>query len=166
MPDMYTYDAVVVVTPSDFKRIECNNERTVKYLPVRKVLFVGSKELEQLLKESELGEKADFVDENDLIPFDAVYQCMLAVMDGILQGRELPRGLTGWYYQQFLKMQYSRLCKDRYYISWDGDTVPCREFTMFAAGGKPYFDMKHEYHEEYFVTMKALAGKRFFCGFI
>lgn len=156
MTDIYTYDAAVVVTPKDFKRVECCKERIVKYLPVRKVLFVGNEELGRMVKESKLGEKAGFVNENDLIPFDAVYQCMVEVMTEILKGRELPRPLVGWYYQQFLKMQYSRVCEDRYYMSWDGDTVPCREFTMFAANRKPYFDMKHEYREEYFVTMKAL----------
>lgn len=169
MSDLYTYDAAVVVTPKDFKRVESCRERIVKYLPVRKVLFVGSEELGQMVKDSELGIKAGFVDENDLIPFDAVYQCMREVMADILKGRELPRGIVGWYYQQFLKMQYSRVCKDKYYLSWDGDTVPCREFTMFAKNGKPFFDMKHEYHDEYFVTMKALdshLGKEISRSFI
>lgn len=53
-------------------------------------------------------------------------------------------------------MQYSGVCKDKYYMSWDEDAVSCREFTMFLENGKPYFDMKHEYRDEYFVTMKAL----------
>lgn len=156
MLDFYDYDAAVVVTPKDFMRVGYCKERIVRYLPVRKVLFVGSEELGQMVRESGLGEKAGFVNENDLIPFDEVYQCMREVMADILRGRELPRGIVGWYYQQFLKMQYSRVCKDKYYMSWDGDTVPCREFTMFSQNGKPYFDMKHEYREEYFVTMKAL----------
>lgn len=156
MSDIYRYDAIVVVTPKDFKRVECNNERIVQYLPVRKVIFVGSEELGHMVKESGLGEKADFMNENDLIPFTAVHQCMAEVMADILKGRELPRGLAGWYYQQFLKMEYARRCEDRYYMSWDGDTVPCREFSMFAADKKPYFDLKHEYCDEYFVTMKAL----------
>ncbi len=180
MSDVYVYDAAVIVTPKDFKRVERCNERIVKYLPVGKVLFVGNEELGQMVKESGLGIKAGFVNENDLIPFDRVYHCMRKVMADILKGRELPRGIVGWYYQQFLKMQYSRVCKDKYYMSWDGDTVPCREFTMFAPNGKPYFDMKHEYHEEYFLTMEALdpnLGKKtdksfisehmlFDCGFM
>ena len=116
MSDFQIYDAVVVVTPKDFKRVECNNERIVKYLPVRKVLFVGSEELGQMVKESGLSEKAGFVNENDLIPFDAVHQCMSEVMADLLQGRELPRGLAGWYSQQFIKMQYSRVFKDGYYM--------------------------------------------------
>lgn len=66
--DIKTYDAVVIVTPNDFKRVECNNQRIVKYLPVRKVLFVGSEELGELVKQSDFGDKAGFVNENDLIP--------------------------------------------------------------------------------------------------
>lgn len=159
MSDIKDYDAIVIVTPNDFRRVECNNKRIVEYLPVRKVLFVGSSELGELVRQSELGKKAGFVNENDLIPFEEVYSCMKDIMSDILCGRELPRGLVGWYYQQFLKMQYSTICGDEYYMSWDGDTVPCKDFSMFGEDGKPYFDMKHEYHEEYFVTLgKILPG--------
>lgn len=112
MSDIKLYDAIVVVTPKDFKRVESNNKRIVEYLPVRKVLFVGSKELGELVEQSSLGDKAGFVDENDIIPFDDVYNCLKDVMADILLGRELPRGLVGWYYQQFLKLQYARMCKD------------------------------------------------------
>ena len=77
-------------------------------------------------------------------------------MSDILLGRELPRGIAGWYYQQFLKLQYARVCQDKYYMSWDGDTVPCKDFSMFGDDGRPYFDLKHEFHEEYFTTMNKL----------
>jgi hypothetical protein len=37
---------------------------------------------------------------------------------------------------------------------WDGDTIPCRNIKMFQEeSGKPYLDMKHEYHQEYFETL-------------
>ena len=52
MTDTELYDAIVVVTPNDFKRVESNNKRIVDYLPVRKVLFVGSKELGELVAQS------------------------------------------------------------------------------------------------------------------
>lgn len=158
MSDIKLYDAIVVVTPKDFKRVESNNKRIVEYLPVRKVLFVGSKELGELVEQSSLGDKAGFVDENDIIPFDDVYNCLKDVMADILLGRELPRGLVGWYYQQFLKLQYARMCKDEYYMSWDGDTVPCKNFSMFSDDGRPYFDLKHEFHQEYFITMNKLLS--------
>lgn len=86
MLDFYAYDAAVVVTPKDFMRVRCCKARIVRYLPVRKVLFVESEELGQMVRESGLGEKAGFVNENDLIPFDEVYQCMRKVMADILRG--------------------------------------------------------------------------------
>ena len=49
MMDTKIYDAIVIVTPADFKRVECNNQRIVEYLPVREVLFVGSEELKELV---------------------------------------------------------------------------------------------------------------------
>lgn len=157
-----TYDAIVVVTPKDFKRVRENNERIIRNLPVRKVIFVGSSELGELVrdyKQSDYGSRVGFVNEDDLILFSEVYSCMESAMADILQGRELPRGLVGWYYQQFLKMKYAAVCKDEYYMTWDGDTVPCKIFSMFDECGKPYFDMKCEYHEEYFITMgKILPG--------
>lgn len=52
-----------------------------------------------------------------------------------------------------IRLQYAMICNDEYYMSWDGDTVPCKAFSMFDSSGKPHFDMKHEYHEEYFITM-------------
>lgn len=156
MPDIQEYDAMVVVTPKDYKRVECNMQRMLRYLPVRKVIYIGNAEVGQCVRESEYADKLGFIDENELIPFDDVYNCMKDVMADILVGRELPRGLVGWYYQQFLKMQYSTVCKDRYYMTWDGDTVPCGDFSMFAPDGKPYFDMKHEFRDEYFVTMTTL----------
>lgn len=94
MMDTKIYDAIVIVTPADFKRVECNNQRIVEYLPVRKVLFVGSEELKELVGQSNLGDKAGFVNENDIIPFDEVYNCMKDVMADILLGRELPRGMV------------------------------------------------------------------------
>lgn len=47
-------------------------------------------------------------------------------------------------------MKYSALCDDEYYMSWDGDTVPCKDFSMFDSEGRPYFDMKHEYQDGIF----------------
>lgn len=151
--DIVEYNAVVIVTADDYKRIECNNIRIVKYLPVRKVIFVGNVEVGKMVENSQLGEKAGYVNENDIISFQDVYNYMKEIMSDILCGRELPRGIVGWYYQQFLKMKYAMICNDEYYMSWDGDTVPCKAFSMFDSSGKPYFDMKHEYHEEYFITM-------------
>ena len=36
MMDTKIYDAIVIVTPADFKRVECNNQRIVKIFTSKK----------------------------------------------------------------------------------------------------------------------------------
>lgn len=76
---------------------------------------------------------------------------------------------AGWYIQQFLKMEYYKICKDEYYLIWDGDTIPIRYINMFNNESKPYFDVKTEYHKPYFITMKKIfpdLGKKRSYSFI
>ena len=148
-------DTLVVITPKDFQRLIPLYPRLMDNIKFGNVFFVGAEGIEEIINNS-AGKlaKAGYVDENSLIPFDEVHLVMQKKLKNILAGRELPRGITGWYYQQFLKMQYSVSCPNEYYMVWDGDTIPCREVNMFhEESGKPYFDLKHEHHPEYFETM-------------
>ena len=60
-----------------------------------------------------------------------------------------------WYEQQFLKMAYSRICKNEYYLIWDADTIPIKSIQLFK-NNHPFFDMKTEHHIPYFQTIKRL----------
>ena len=151
------FDTLVVVTPKDYLRLECNYGRVAANLPSDRMIFVGSREVGELVKKSQLGDKVGYICEDDILPFDDVHQVMKEHMKPLTGDRELPRGVTGWYYQQFLKMQYARLCENEYYMSWDGDTVPCKLFSMFKEDGSPFMDYKHEYHAPYFETMGVLV---------
>jgi hypothetical protein len=80
----------------------------------------------------------------------------------IIQDRfkELNRTLSraGWYFQQFLKMAFalSEYCDTNYYLSWDSDTIPLRKINFFDEKGIPYFTMKTEHHDPYFVAIERL----------
>ncbi|MCR5338420.1 MAG: glycosyltransferase family 2 protein [Lachnospiraceae bacterium] len=151
------YDTLIMITPKDFDRLSDNYDRLLELIPAKHVCFIGSYEVDDRLMVAGLGERAGFICEDDILPFHDVYRCMADHMSDILGGQELPRGMVGWYYQQFLKMQYARNCKDSYYMVWDGDTIPCRRIEMFdAVSNKPYMDMKKEYHKEYFETIEKL----------
>jgi len=154
------FDTLIVITEKDFQRVLSQYDRLIRNMPGRRIIFVGPEVLQESLRASGLSERADFINENDILPFDKVHQVMADHMSERLAGQEMPRGVTGWYYQQFLKMEYSRICKDEFYMSWDGDTIPCAPFEMYSAQtGQPYLDLKQELHEEYFVTMaKILPG--------
>ena len=156
------FDVLIVVTPADCKRVLPLYPRLVDNFEYGKICFIGSPEVGEIAKSSAIADHADWVDENEIVSFDDVHACMAKKLEPVLNGEPLARGVTGWYYQQFLKMQYAYICKDEYYMVWDGDTVPCRKISMFSPEtGQPYLDLKHEYHPEYFGTLsKILPGFR------
>lgn len=157
------FDALIVVTPDDCKRLLPLYPRLVDNFEYGKLCFIGAPGVgEAALNDDAIGSKVKWIDENSLIPFDDVHACVAKKLEPILNGNALPRGVTGWYYQQFLKMQYAMVCEDEYYMVWDGDTVPCRRISMFSPETEqPYLDLKHEHHPEYFDTMgKILPGFR------
>lgn len=156
------FDVLIVVTPADCERLLLLYPRLVDNFSYGNLMFIGASKVGEIVRNSAISSRAGWVDENEIIPFDEVHACMERRMEPILGGEPLARGVTGWYYQQFLKMQYSMICSDDYYMVWDGDTVPCRKINMFSSEtGQPYLDLKHEHHPEYFDTMgKILPGFR------
>lgn len=155
--DVVDYDALIMAVPKDYLRLESLYGKLVQGMPARRLLFVGNDEVGRLVEASDLGDRVDFVNEEDILTFDEVNDVMKDALKDKLQGNELPRGVTGWYYQQFLKMGYSKICKDEYYMTWDGDTIPCKMFSMFKEGTyTPYFDLKTEFYGDYFETLGRL----------
>ena len=152
----HRFDTLIFTTVKDFLRLGRNYRKLVEFMPAENLIFVGNTEVGKAVKEAALGERVIYMNEEEILPFRSVQE----VMKKALEIAEVPRGITGWYYQQFLKMQYSSLGEHDYYLVWDGDTVPCREFSMFCEKENlPYFDLKREYHEEYFKTLeKILPG--------
>lgn len=160
--DEKAFTTIIVITPKDFPRLVKHYKRMVENIPSKNILFVSGNGIEEELKKANLGDNVGFINENDLLTFEEVNKCMTDHLKHILGDTPVPRGATGWYYQQFLKMQYAYACKDKYYMTWDGDTIPCKPFSMFQEdSGAPYMDLKHEYHALYFETLeKILPGMK------
>ncbi|MBR1478221.1 MAG: glycosyltransferase family 2 protein [Lachnospiraceae bacterium] len=156
------FDTLIMITPKDYSRLRRNYPRIAMNIPYGRLIFVGSREVGSLVAADGFDERIDAIDEDEILKFSDVHACVGKRMENILAGRELPRGVTGWYYQQFLKMQYASICRDEYYLVWDGDTIPCKRLFMFKEGTEtPYLDLKHEFHEEYFETIgRILPGCR------
>lgn len=152
------FDVLIVVTAPDCSRLKNHYKRLVDNFKYGNICFIGSEEVRDVAFSCDaIKERVSWVDENNIIPFDDVHKLMGERLKPIIGNDKLPRGITGWYYQQFLKMQYSSICSDEFYMVWDGDTVPCRNINMFSAEtGQPYLDLKHEYHPEYFETLKKI----------
>lgn len=99
-------------------------------LPCKKIVLIGNEALRDKMRGLE---DVEFIEENHLL-------------DGLTIGKvkELKKEVSGntkragWYFQQFLKFAYARVCKDEYYLIWDGDTIPINKIDFFTADGHPY----------------------------
>lgn len=155
-----SFDTLIVTTPNDFKRLSTHYDRIIANINCNNFIIISSDDIIPYLKEFNLLDKVIFINENDILPFEHVNEVMADCLKDILQGEPVPRKATGWYYQQFLKMSYASISQTDYYMTWDGDTIPCRPISMFKNDTNiPYMDIKNEYHSAYFKTLeKILPG--------
>lgn len=91
----------------------------------------------------------NIIDEDTVIPgitFKSLYEYMK---------KRKVENKTGWYYQQFLKMAMAfNSSISEYYLIWDADTVPFRNFHFFSPKNEMLLNVKHEYNEPYFTTIQ------------
>jgi len=94
------------------------------------------------------------LDENELLPGSDFAK----VRDIICQHAPQHVNMTGWYFQQFLKLGFalSRYSK-QYYLSWDADTLPLAPIKFFD-GDNILFNPKQENHIAYFETINRILG--------
>lgn len=110
-----------------------------------KLNVVADRSLEGKILELGMG----FVDENEVCP-----GLNKKKIGEYLQGRIKDGSRAGWYFQQFLKMSICMVISEPYYLIWDGDTIPLKDY--LAEEESPVFDVKTEYNEAYFDTMGRL----------
>jgi len=156
---------IIPIIAKDFYKISYNFKFYINFIEgIKNVIFIGNEEIENLIKEmkSSLNFPISFINEKILLDIDKIKQL-------IKNRNETAVIRSGWYIQQFLKMIYCYICKDKYYLIWDSDTIPIKKVKMFENNGKPIFDIKTEYYEPYFITMKNIfpeLGKKFRYSFI
>ena len=156
---------VIPIISKDFYKISYNFKFYINFIDdIKNVVFIGNEEIENLVKEmiSSLNFPINFINEKLLLDVDKIKQL-------IKKRNETAVIRSGWYIQQFLKMVYSNITKDKFYLVWDSDTIPVKKVNMFKKNGKPFFDVKTEYYESYFITMKNIfpeLGKKYDYSFI
>lgn len=155
---------VVPVIFKDFHKLHRNFKFFIKYLDcVGKLVLIGDEEMEKIIENnSNFNISFQFINQKNLVNITKVQNLMKK--KGINSKRK-----SGWYIQQFLKMEYSKICNSQYYLIWDSDTIPIRKISMFDEENKPYFDVKTEYWKAYFRTLKKIfpeLGKIYNFSFI
>lgn len=144
------FDIVVPITERDVVTVLQIAEYWKKYLPIKKIVFIGNRKVGQLLGTYPY-HSVEFINEDNIIEYAKVEQ----IIKEYTHGNEEAIRRTGWYLQQFLKMEYFKYCEDEYYMIWDSDTAPLKKVDMFK-NGKPVFHLKDELRESYFVTLSRI----------
>ena len=143
-------EKVTLVVPTiakDIPKLLNNIDVYFSLLPIKNICVVATSEVGEMLP---LDERILFISEDELVSFGKVKE-LIERRSG--QGASKR---TGWYVQQFIKLAYSRVTDDEYYLLWDSDTIPVKEISLFNNKGLPYLDCKTEYHKPYFDTISRL----------
>ncbi len=142
------FPLVVPSISKDIPKLLTNQKSYFDNLPIDKIIIIGNNDVEKMVSNNNC---VEFINENSIVNFQHVKEYISTISN---DERAIRR--TGWYVQQFIKINYSLQCRDEYYLLWDSDTIPLKKIEMFDDNGKPFFDYKTEYHQPYFETISSL----------
>lgn len=149
------FDMIVIALEDDVKKLLSNIKFINDYIKYDNLIFIGNDKVEEIILNQKTN-KIKFINENKLVKnmdFNSVKKLILK--------RNGDSKRTGWYFQQFLKLGYSKICKNDYYLVWDADTIPCKNVELFSENNKPVFHLKTEYHKPYFETIDNLFDSKY-----
>lgn len=149
---MEKFDLVIPALEKDAQKVLDNIEYFKRNINYKTIVFIGNDNVKKMLSKLNFND-IKFVDENSIMS-----NLNLTKIKELVKKRGGNPNHAYWYFQQFLKIGYCYISKDNYYMTWDSDTVPVRKIDFFDENGKPYFDLKTEYHKPYFETNNKLLG--------
>ncbi len=154
------FPCIIPCIKEDYLRMHDKFIRIFECLDVAEIVFIGPESLQAYVQSDKdiklFGNNAvSFLNENMLLEIEKLHPIYSSLLDKNTKPK--PSSIN-WYYQQFLKMAYAKICSAEYYLCWDSDTIPLRKISMFDDNKKPYLDIKMEYNESYFKTIGKLFG--------
>lgn len=145
-------EVIIPVSREHVKQLQLSINFIFNNLFVEKIKIISKKELFSYFP---VNMKIDFIDEDTSFSFN------YHTIENILRQRGGDIKRSGWYFQQFLKMEYCFISKKDYYLIWDADTIPLSKINFFTEDGKKMlFNKKEEHHIPYFKTMDVLFNKK------
>lgn len=149
-----SYNAIIMVTPPKIDILKISFPYLLKNLgnDLNKIILVANDSNRPIIEKAFGNEnRVEFLNE------EAIMEGLtLAKIKSIMYSICGKTSRAGWYYQQFLKMAYSYICRDDFYLVFDSDTIPLHPIPYFGEDKKPSFITKIEYHKPYFDTIEVL----------
>ncbi|SHN65804.1 hypothetical protein SAMN02745247_03014 [Butyrivibrio hungatei DSM 14810] len=148
------YNAIIMATPDKLHILSKSYPYMIKNLGpgLKHIKIVANTKCKKMIEDAFATEdRVEFLDEEEILQ-----GLTLSKIKEILKSICGYDYRAGWFYQQFLKMAYSYICEDDYYLLFDSDTIPLHQINYFSKDGKPCFVTKIEYHRPYFDTIDTL----------
>ena len=143
-------EVVICLHESHIENFKLTIKSLNKEITNIKIIVLANKNLEEKVKK--IAENIKFYDEDELLE-----GLNLNKIREILYGRVKNSNRAGWYYQQFLKMAYSKLSSAEHYLIWDSDLILLKKIPFFVEN-KMIIYTKNEYHKAYFDTLEKLLN--------
>lgn len=147
---MNQYKLVIPIVLKDIHLLLNNKNLIEQNLGITQFVVIGSSDVKNYIKNIK---NITFIDENKLFKGLDIQRIKKILIDKTKSDQR-----AGWYFQQFLKMSYSIICEDEYYLVWDSDTLPLKKIEFFNKNNNPYFSYKSFEKNDlaYFNTIKKL----------
>jgi hypothetical protein len=136
----------------DLPILEITARKLAEMVPLKSLhVVVRGDEMERF--RSRLGSTVRLIPEDGFIPGMTLHKLQQLPLESF------PKG-AGWYFQQFLKLQFAfEDTADDYYLIWDADTIPLRPLRFFDCAGRMLLTKAAEYHAPYFETYRKVLGE-------
>lgn len=136
----------------DLPILEITARKLAEMVPIKSLhVVVRGDELERF--RSRLGSAVRLIPEDGFIPGMTLRELQQLPLESF------PKG-AGWYFQQFLKLQFAfEDAADDYYLIWDADTIPLRPLRFFDNAGRMLLTRAAEHHAPYFETYRKVLGE-------
>lgn len=145
------YDVIIVCSKDHIHILRDSIPYLKRNLSPKNIVIISSTDSQEFIEELNF-ESVIFLDEDKIYPGMTIER-----IKKIIKDRTGFEKRAGWYFQQFLKMAYSKICPDNEYLIWDADTIPLNPIS-FKEDGRLKFTMEWRYGKDYFITLKKLLG--------
>ncbi len=133
----------------DLPVLEITTRKLLEFVPVKSFHVIAPDRDCRKIRAA-LGSAATVISEDTFIP--GMTRSQVRAFPGPL----FPQ-TAGWYFQQFLKLQFAfEHPEDDYYLIWDADTVPLRPLRFFDSESRMLLTKASEYHAPYFDTYQRM----------
>ncbi len=152
---MNTFDIIIPVSKRDRDFVPKVVDLLERCFPQADNIYILTAEsnIKKLDKKLRQFQKCSIIEENSLTP-----ELSMSKVKHFFECHPFKNVRVGWYFQQFLKLGFSRsrYCR-RFYLSWDADTLPLAKIEYFD-GEHILFNPKYEFNPNYFRTTEKLFG--------